>query len=328
MDTSHKLDASRLAVVLSFFYAYILAFVLPIAAFKDRENYLVYAADAGSAMARYFDAGILAFLVNEPVFLLANYVLSLFMGPESVLSLLIFSFAFLFAYSMLGFNRKLIFLLLIALLLPQILKNHVVQLRQGYAVAIFTYAWLYLGRSKKWFMIGLTPFIHASFFIVGCFLVVFWFSSWARMKFDLKATVFFAISVFSVFLIFFVADLFGSRHALRYSGFDLNVSGSAFLFWSLVFAIFCFQSREWYAKHSFAALFVLVYLGMYFTFPLSGRVFESVLPIVLIAGFSTRGYYRYAFIGLFLMYSLIQIYIGLGQPLLGFASQSWEGALL
>lgn len=328
MDTSHKLDTSRLAVVLSFLYAYFLAFELPIDAFKDRENYLIYAADAGSAMARYLDASILEFLVNEPLFLLANYVLSLFLGPESVLSLLIFGFAFLFAFSMLGFNRKLIFWLLIALFLPQILKNHVVQLRQGYAVAIFTYAWLYLGGSKKWFMIGLTPFIHASFFIVGCFLVVYWFSSWVKMKFDLKSTVFFAISVFAVFLIFFVADLLGSRHALRYSGFDLNVSGSAFLFWSMVFAIFCFQSREWYAKHSFAALFVLVYLGMYFTFPLSGRVFESVLPIVIIAGFSTRGYYQYAFISLFLVYFLGQIYLGLGQPLLGFASPSYEGGLL
>ena len=328
MNYTRKPDASRLAVVLSFFYAYVLAFVLPSEAFKDRENYLVYAADAGPAMARYLDAGILSFLVNEPVFLLANYVLSLFMEPQAVLSLLIFGFAFLFAFSMLGFNRKLIFWLLIALFLPQVLKNHVVQLRQGYAVALFTYAWLYLDGSKKWFMIGLTPFIHASFFIVGCFLAIYWFSSWVKLRFDLKSTVFFTISVLSVFLIFVVADMLGSRHALRYSDFDLNVSGGAFVFWSLVFAIFCFQPREWYEKHSFAALFVLVYLGMYFTFPLSGRVFESVLPLVLIAGFSTRGYYQYAFIILFLVYFLGQIFLALGQPLLGFASESYEGGLL
>lgn len=328
MDKIHKRDASRFAVVLSFFYAYVLAFVLPINAFKDRENYLDYAVDAGTVMARYLDDGLLSFLVNEPLFLLTNYLLSLFMGPEQVLSLLIFGFAFLFAFSMLGFNRKLVFWLLVALFLPQILKNHVVQLRQGYAVAIFTYAWLYLGGAKKWLLIGLTPFIHASFFIVGCFLVVHCFSTWIRWKFDLKLTIFFAISVFSAFLIFFVADLLGSRHAVRYYGFDLNVSGSAFLFWSLVSAIFCFQSREWYEMHSFPALFVLVYLGMYFTFPLSGRVFESVLPLVLIAGFSTRGYYQYAFISLFLVYFLGQIYLGLGQPLLGFASPSYEGGLL
>lgn len=328
MDSPQKPDATRLAVVLSFIYAYFLAFLLPIDAFKDRENYLVYAADAGSAMARYLDSGILSFLVNEPVFLLANYLLSLVLGPEAVLSLLIFGFAFLFAFSMLGYNRKLIFWLLIALLLPQVLKNHVVQLRQGYAVALFTYAWLYLGGPKKWFLIALTPFIHASFFIVGCFLAVYWFAFWIRLKFDLKSTVFFAISVSSAFLIFFVADMLGSRHAIRYSGFDLNVSGSAFVFWSLVFAIFCFQSREWYERHSFAALFVLVYLGMYFTFPLSGRVFESVLPLVLIAGFSTRGYYQYAFVSLFLVYCLGQIYVGLGQPLLGFAHPSYEGGLL
>lgn len=328
MGLAQKPDPSRLAVALSFLYAYFLAFVLPIDAFKDRENYLVYAADSGSAMARYLDSGVLSFLVNEPLFLLANYLLSLFLAPEAVLSLLIFGFAFLFAFSMLGYNRKLIFWLLLALLLPQVLKNHVVQLRQGYAVALFTYAWLYLGGSKKWFLIALTPFIHASFFIIGCFLAVYWFSSWVRLKFDLTSTVFFAMSVASVFLIFFFADLLGSRHTLRYSGLDLNVSGSAFVFWSLVFAIFCFQSREWYESHSFAALFVLVYLGMYFTFPLSGRVFESVLPLVLIAGFSTRGYYQYAFISLFLVYFLGQIYLGLGQPLLGFADPSYEGGLL
>jgi hypothetical protein len=328
MDSTRHPDATLLTVILSFLYAGTLAFVLPIDAFKDRENYLVYAADAGSAMARYLDAGILSFLVNEPVFLFANYLLSLFLGPEAVLSLLIFGFAFLFAFSILGYNRKLIFWLVIALLLPQVLKNHVVQLRQGYAVALFTYAWLYLGGSKKWFLISLTPFIHASFFIIGCFLAVSWFASWLRFKFDLKSTVFFAISLTSAFLIFFVAEMLGSRHATRYSAFDLNVSGSAFVFWSLVFGIFCFQSREWYDRHSFAALFVLVYLGMYFTFPLSGRVFESILPLVLIAGFSTRGYYQYAFISLFLVYFLGQIYIGLGQPLLGFAHPSYEGDLL
>lgn len=320
MDIARKPDASRLAVVLSFLYAYFLAFVLPVDAFKDRDNYLVYAADSGTVMAGYLDSGILTFLVNEPLFLFANYLLSLFMGPEAVLSLLVFGFAFLFAYSMLGYNRKLIFLLLIALLLPQVLKNHVVQLRQGYAVALFTYAWLYLDGSKKLFVIALTPFIHASFFIVGCFLVVYWFSTWVRFKFDFRSAVFFSISAVSVFLIFFVADLLGSRQATRYSVTDLNVSGIAFAFWGLVFLIFCLQPREWYEKHAFAALFVLVYLGMYFTSPLSGRVFESVLPLVLIAGFSTRGYYQYAFISLFLVYFLGQIYLASEQPLFGFAN--------
>lgn len=320
MDIARKPDASRLAVVLSFLYAYFLAFVLPVDAFKDRDNYLVYAADSGTVMAGYLDSGILTFLVNEPLFLFANYLLSLFMGPEAVLSLLVFGFAFLFAYSMLGYNRKLIFLLLIALLLPQVLKNHVVQLRQGYAVALFTYAWLYLDGSKKLFVIALTPFIHASFFIVGCFLVVYWFSIWVRFKFDFRSAVFFSISAVSVFLIFFVADLLGSRQATRYSVTDLNVSGIAFAFWGLVFLIFCLQPREWYEKHAFAALFVLVYLGMYFTSPLSGRVFESVLPLVLIAGFSTRGYYQYAFISLFLVYFLGQIYLASEQPLFGFAN--------
>jgi hypothetical protein len=328
MNTAQKPDASLLAVVLSFVYAYCLAFVLPVDAFKDRENYLVYAADSGSVIAGYLESGLLTFLVNEPLFLFANYLLSLFLGPESVLSVLIFGFAFLFAFSMLGYNRRLVFWLLIALLLPQVLKNHVVQLRQGYAVALFTYAWFYLDGSKKWFMIALTPLVHASFFIVWCFLAVYWFSSWVRFKFDLKSTVFFSISAVSVFLIFFVANLLGSRHALRYSASDLDVSGIAFVFWSLGFAIFCFQSREWYEKHAFAALFVLVYLGMYFTFPLSGRVFESVLPLVLIAGFSTRGYYQYAFISLFLAYFLGQVYLASGQALFGFGRPYYQDGLL
>lgn len=306
-------------------YSLIFSFVLPLDGFKDRGNYLIYAEKASEFIARYLDQGVVSFLTNEPIFLSVNYFLSLFFSPELTLQLLIFLFSFIFAFAVLSYDKKLFLWLLLLLLLPQVLKNNVMQLRQGYAVAMFTLAWLCLHGKPRIFLIALTPLMHSSFFVVLLFLLIYKTAHWIKLNFGLRAFFVGLAALVASIALLYLASVVGARQGVRYADADLNVSGLAFLFWFVVFSLFLLQPKSWFTKHGFPVVTLLVYLVMYFTFPLSARVFESTLPLVLIAGFSMQGWKLYSFKFLFLFYFCYQYYLGLQQPFLGFAGSNYTG---
>ena len=316
------LDSKFPAIFLSAMYSFWLAFVLPLNGFKDRDSYLIYAERSWEFFSGFFNQSLILVFTNEPLFLFVNYFLSLFFTPDFTLRVLISIFSFLFAYSILSHNKKVFIWLLLLLFLPQVLKNNVMQLRQGYAVAIFCFAWLCVNGKIRWFLIALTPFMHASFFIVLFFL--FWYRVFSHMKlsFGIRSFLVGAIAFGSSIMILNIAEILGARQGLRYSSVDLNVSGYAFLFWLLVFGLFLTQPKAWFREHGFPVVTLLIYLIFYFSFPLSGRIFESTLPLVFIAGFSMVGLKRYAFNFLFLFYFCYQYYVSVQQPFLGFSSST------
>ncbi|MBE0472456.1 MAG: EpsG family protein [Methyloprofundus sp.] len=310
---------------ISALYSLIISFILPLNGFKDRGNYLIYADKSLEFITGYFDQGVVSFLTNEPVFLSINYFLSLFFSPELTLQLLIFIFSFIFAFAVLSYDKKLFLWLLLLLLLPQVLKNNIMQLRQGYAVAIFTFAWICLHGKPRFFLIALTPLMHSSFFVVLLFLLIYKAAHWIKLNFGLRAFLVGLAALVASVALLYLASVVGARQGARYNDAGLNVSGLAFLFWFMVFSVFLFQSKSWFSKHGFPVATLLVYLVMYFTFPLSARVFESTLPLVMIAGFSMQGWKLYSFKILFLFYFFYQYYLGLQKPFLGFAGSNYTG---
>lgn len=311
-------------VLLAFLYAYALAFIFPLDVFKDRIHYLDYASRPLEAVADYLSQGVGHFLFNEPVFLILNYLLSVFLSPGQVLQVLIFSFSFLFAFCVLQYDKRLLFWLLLALLLPQVLKNYVMQLRQGYAISIFMCGWLLFEGRKRWLVLAFAPLIHASFFIVFAFLAVHRVLCLLRVHYWLVPILMGVAAFLSTFVIVEVASLLGARQGERYAEAALSVSGSAFLFWSCVLFLFMSQGRIWLERFSVPAMFVAVYLGLYFTSPLAGRVFESVLPLVLLAGFSLKGQSFRVFCLLFLFYFSWHYYSVSDEFLFGFGAAVTE----
>lgn len=298
-------------------YALVLA-ALPIEEFKDRSNYLIYADNSMIFLVKYFKDNILTFLFNEPLWLFINFALRTFLPSESVLRLIIFFPAFLFSFSLIRSNYKNLVWIILILLLPQVLKNHIMQLRQGFAIGIFIFTWFMLVGKKRLFGFLLTPFIHSSFFVI--LVLLFTNHLLSRMKFSIgiKNFVILIGGALSSMLLTQVATILGSRQGARYADAIPNVSGMAFLFWAAVFILFILQGKAWLKHNSFCIITLVFYLSSYFFLPLSARIFESIITLIFISGLCLKNYYKFLYLIFFLFYFIYQYYLRMSKPFLGF----------
>ena len=94
--------------------------------------------------------------------------------------------------------------------------NYIVHLRQGLAIAIFLAGWYSDKRMIKWFLIGLTPFIHASFFFV--ITIYFLAETLKKIRFaaDLRAGVFLIFALVISLSLGVISAKLGARQALEY----------------------------------------------------------------------------------------------------------------
>jgi len=264
-------------VLTAFFYAVVLAY-LPQEIFLDRVGYFELLGNGFFYLEGYFSSGWIAGMTNEPLFLWLGGTLSKYISPEEVTRLVVMVPAFLVAYYTLKYEEKSFWILLLFLLLPQVLKNHLIHIRQGFAISLFMIGW-YTG--KKFWMI-LSPFIHASFFIVGGWWLLNEIITRLKIKFEWGIAV---IVLYAGVLSFFLGDIagvFGARQALYSYGIIQEVSGLGFLYWGGITGLFFLQGKEFVEKHRFAVGILLIYLGTYYFVQLSPRIFESGLLVVLI----------------------------------------------
>lgn len=305
------------AFILAIIYGGILA-GLPLEVFSDRANYLVHAENAQDILARYWETGPLVMLANEPVWLLINTALATWLPPENVLRLLIFVPASLVAWLVLRHDSRQFVWLLLILLFPVVNKNFIVHLRQGVAIAVFLAGWMAPRRPIRWALFAAAPFIHASFFIVLALMAVAHATRFLRLAADIRTLLFVAMGIAAGSGIGFLAAQLGARQALQYEFSMTDVSGLGFLFWALVFLVWCFQGRDFLRRHAFEAGVIVFYLGTYFSIEVTARIFESALPVVLLAGLALTGWRRLVFLILLLSYGGLQWILRVGQPGLGF----------
>jgi hypothetical protein len=283
----------------------------------DRTNYLVYAQHPLGFLARYWSVGPLAGLANEPLWLLINAGLATLLPSESVMKLIIFAPAVVVAWQVLRRSPRQFPLLILLLLLPQILNNHLVHLREGLAVAVFLTGWFSRRGYIKWPLIVAAAFIHSSFFFVFPLLVLAHVLERLRISSSLRTVAFLGFAVLVGVSIGWTATILGARQAVEYSFTDTG-SGLAFIFWTGVLFLFCAQGRSFLYRHAFALSGICLYIGGYFFAGVISRVFEAVLVIVLLSGFELTGWRRQSFIFAFLSYFTLQWAIHAGQPLWGF----------
>ncbi|MEM2129725.1 MAG: EpsG family protein [Candidatus Bathyarchaeia archaeon] len=291
--SKHRGIKTLLAFILASAYAIFLV-SLPLFEFKDRQNYLVYATASDIIWQRYADQGILSLFANEPLWLAINILLGLFWEPEQVLQIIIGLSAFSVAYTILRFGHDKFIWLLLVLVYPLIIKNHVIHLRQGIAIAFFLIGMLGISQKKnwiKWILVSITPFIHSSFFIVlGIYLLV---NLTKGLKFAIDLSIFFfsICTLAIIFLLPVLVSIFGARQASTYNWLVLNdVSGFSFVFWFVILTVFLTESKIFLRTYRFEISMIIFYLGTYFFVPVTARIFESSIALIILSGFQLTGW--------------------------------------
>lgn len=290
----------------------------PVEVFKDRENYLVYAQDSLFILLRNFSEGLLSTFFNEPLWLLINIGLGALLEPENVVRLLIFTSSFLVIYKLLFQDGNKLFLLLFIFFLPIVLKNHIVHLRQGVAIAVFIAAYFSLSK-YRFFYLALTPLIHSSFFVILLLMVVGRLMTKTRFAGDLQTVLYFVLGCIISVVLLKLAAILGTRQHEQYATEALNnVSGLGFVFWFFILSLYCIQGKDFLKVHSLSIGVLLLYLTTYFTLPVTGRIFESAVLIVLLSGTKMKENVRYVFYSAVIIFSLGQWALRLNADGLGF----------
>lgn len=305
------------AMAFSILYGAVLSSI-PDDQFKDFSNYLVYAEHSLAITAGYWLGGPLRMLANEPVWLLLNAGLGAVMPPEAVVRSIIFFSAFSVSWLVLKRGPRHAVWLMVFLLLPQVVKNHLIHLRQGLAIAIFLWGWFAPARWLRWVLIGLAPFIHASFFFILAIAGVARLMTSLRLGPGIRAIVFLAVAVFLGVGLGWLAAQLGARQAQEYEFTMTQVSGLGFAFWLLIAVLWALEGGRYLKAHAFEMGLIVFYLGTYWLVEVTARIFESGLLLVLLAGLTLTGWRRQGFLVTMLLFGSSAWLLRLGQPALGF----------
>lgn len=279
---------------------------LPVLQFKDRANYLNYAENSAEILSAYAQQGFLTILANEPIWLMVNIVLSVMGNPEGTIRVVIFISATLFSYVLLRQDPRNGLWLALMLLMPQILKNFITHLRQGLGIAIFFAGYFSKGTVRKWLMMCCAPFIHASFVFVLPFVVLPNVLRRMSLAIDTRLVIMGMFSLAVSLSLGLIAALVGARQAGHYDFSMSAVSGLGFVFWTLMMLLMLLQGKEFIQQRQEALGILLLYLLSYFFVEVTARIFESGLPLVLLAGIAMRSWRRWVFILALFSYSMIE----------------------
>lgn len=288
---------------------------LPLIQFTDRVNYQNYAENASELLLAYAAGGILTVFSNEPLWLLINITLAQFSDPEFIIRMVIFLGAARFSYVLTRADPKNSLWLILFLLMPQLLKNFITHLRQGLGLAIFFSGYFASGPARRWILMAAAPFVHASFFFILPIVILPAILRRMRLAIDVRLLVVWGFSLAASLSLGILAALLGARQFSNYEFAMGEVSGLGFVYWLAICGLFLIQGKSFLQKHQEAISVVLFYLVSYFFVEVASRIFESGMPLVLLAGLALAGWRRWAFISSFLLYSIIQWLIRLSTPM-------------
>ena len=250
---------------------------LPIDEFKDRSNYLEYADASDIILDRFIDQGPSSTLSNEPVWLLINIFLRTWFESETVLRIIIFLPAFLVAFLALWHQKgeDIVWVILFLFLQP-ILKNHVIHLRQGIAISVFLLGWSVNSRGLKCLLFSITPFIHASFFVVISLLAFLKINQTFRLSTNLRLVSAVLLGVVLGSSLLFFARSLGARQGIENDVGVIYSSGIGIFFWSIILVIFILHTGSFPRQHLFEISSIGFYLGTYFIVIGSARILNQV----------------------------------------------------
>ena len=280
---------------------------LPDESIKDRDNYLGMFEGAPLFLAGWWEGDVRSILANEPLFYGLNALLMLVVSPELALQLLIFVPALIVAHRSFSLAPQQVVLVLAMLLLPQMLQKHVVHLRQGLAIAVFLLGWFATTLPRRWAFLLAAPLLHSSFvFVLG---LVGLAALMRRMHLNplLALPVFGAAGLLVGVSLATLAQAAGARQGEEYEfAAAQGISGLGFLFWAAVLLIYYTQGRRFLTLHLLELGSIVFYLTTYFLSPVTARVFESTMLLVMLAALHMRGASRWVFVVMIFSYCAVQ----------------------
>src|SRR5690606_2674596 len=236
---------------------------------------------------------------------------------EYVLRTIIAVPAFLIAYVLIRRNPMHAGWLVFFLLSPQIIKNHVIHLRQGIGVAVFMLAYYSKNKWMKFPLILATGFIHSSFFIINAIGIAAWVSGKSRLSTNLRVSLLLVTFVVIGMLLDVLASGVGARQGAQYAEAELDVSGLGFIVWGIIFLLLVSSKKDFLVAQIFPLAILAFYLSAYFVSPVAGRVFESGLMLVLVACLSLSGWKRQMALVLLVAHTLLFYTMNFGKPWFG-----------
>ena len=313
MEDKHFKRKKSIYLICSLIIAFLLAFPEDITWARDRLNYLTYAEASWVIMERYIAEGILSFLTNEPLFLVINIILSSVFSPDNVIRSIIVISTFGVLYALGKISKYNFWILFFFLFLPQIVKNHIIHLRQGLGLSFYLLGLIStnkFGRILKY----ASMFIHTSF----AFLILFEFLEKIFKKININAGMRMLYSsillTIFVFIVPSLALFFGDRRALQY---DFTVaqdaSGLGFLFWLIAggFFIFIMKKDQIDQITAISCYGIMFYLISYFFLDFAARIFENIIPLIIVAVLNdSRKEIKVFYTIVFLLYGSLQWYLG------------------
>tara|TARA_E500000178_G_C17027771_1_gene758925 strand:+ start:2024 stop:2995 length:972 start_codon:yes stop_codon:yes gene_type:complete len=277
--------------------------ILPIDSFIDRDNYLSFASTPELFFFHRLNDGYISFVFNEPLWAITNIALRTIFDTENTLRVIIFLSSFSTFYIVLkNIPQEYFFLGLLFLLLPQVLKNNVIQLRQGFAIALFL--WGYFSKSNKIRLLFFVSaaLVHSSFIIIIPCLFFITLLSKYNFSNGIKGFLFTAISLSIGVGALSMASVLGARQAEGYENYTSNASGLGFIFWGCFLMVYILQGNTFLKRNVASLFFMILYLSTYFFLPVTARIFESVLIIILLSSIELKSWNKIYFYFLYVFY--------------------------
>ena len=301
---------NKIYIAISFILA--ILFILPknVLWAVDREAYFIYATSSYSILERNISKGIFSLLINEPLFLIINIFLSWILSPENIIRFIIFFSVFLSLLSLGKLTNYNYWIIILFIIMPNILKNYVIHLRQGLALSFYLIGFSNTNNKLIIFKY-LSIFIHTSFLFLFMIELINRISKKFKINNDVRI-LFICVVLFIVpFFVEDIAYLLGDRRVLEYSFLGEKNIGFGFIAWSLFLLFFITIKNRKNDVNLIIIYNLVLYISSYFTLDFSARIFESIVPIIVVSCINdNRKDIRFIFISFFILYGLTLYYSG------------------
>lgn len=271
--------------VLSIIYGWLLS-SLPNELFRDRDNYILYAANVEVYSKRYDS---IAYFFNEPLFLFYNSLLTQFFTPEQVPQVGVFIIAATLAYFILKCARSYLMIFVgfgFLFFISYTFHLQLVVLRQGLATAfLLWFVYFFYGKKPFYPLCFLLSFFHISFLIVFTILFYEKVLSTRIKNLNLRMIVYFISLLIISFFMLGIANSLGVRQAESSHLLNNASGGGGFVLFGFIILFFYLRGfvNVYSNTHAKIALLgVLAYLAFYFIIPISGRLIGVFLPFFYI----------------------------------------------
>jgi len=162
---------------------------------------------------------------------------------------------------------------------------------------------------------AVSPLIHASFFFILPIIVLPRILKRLHLGIDVRLVVLLVFLVMMSFTVEIVASFVGARQVNYYDFEMTSVSGLGFVFWLFISGLFVAQGKKYIMENEEALSILIFYSISYYFNEVAARIFESGMPLVLLAGLVLTSWRRWAFISTFLLYGMIQWAMRLSSPM-------------